>query len=299
MFLPWLDRYRELAHRVDEALGFMGAAGLTSDHPIMTTTDFWTSHECLLLPYEQTLTREDSTSGLYYDCSAHMLWVGERTWQLDGAHVEFLRGVSNPLGIKVSRLFFPHLYLNKLFFVCCFFLLVFQFPWAVSCWTNPCFVCYTFSCRFVNSPFFFHCNFYLLHTSIYLGSVMKEVIFVRDNLMLLWCQRIGELIKDCNVMRVSDKMDPNELVRLIDILNPKNKLGRIAVIVRMGAENMRVKLPHLIRAVRRAGQFVTWISDPMHGNTIKAPCGLKTRSFNAIRVWFMSSVNSFTSATWI
>ena len=78
-------------------------------------------------------------------------------------------------------------------------------------------------------------------------------------------------------MQVSDKMDPNELVRLIDILNPKNKLGRIAVIVRMGAENMRVKLPHLIRAV-------TWISDPMHGNSIKAPCGLKTRSFNAIRV---------------
>ena len=109
----------------------MGVAGLTSDHPIMTTTDFWTSHECLLLPYEQTLTREDSTSGLYYDCSAHMLWVGERTRQLDGAHVEFLRGVSNPLGIKVSRFFFLHLYLNKLFFVCCFFLLVFQFPRAV------------------------------------------------------------------------------------------------------------------------------------------------------------------------
>lgn len=95
-------RYRELAHRVDEALGFMTAAGLTVDHPIMTTTDFWTSHECLLLPYEQALTREDSTSGLFYDCSAHMLWVGERTRQLDGAHVEFLRGVANPLGIKVS-----------------------------------------------------------------------------------------------------------------------------------------------------------------------------------------------------
>jgi 3-deoxy-7-phosphoheptulonate synthase len=95
-------RYRELAHRVDEALGFMTASGLTADHPIMTTTDFWTSHECLLLPYEQALTREDSTSGLYYDCSAHMLWVGERTRQLDGAHVEFLRGVANPLGIKVS-----------------------------------------------------------------------------------------------------------------------------------------------------------------------------------------------------
>ncbi|CAH2033615.1 unnamed protein product, partial [Thlaspi arvense] len=96
------DRYRELANRVDEALGFMHAAGLTLDHPIMQTTDFWTSHECLLLPYEQSLTRLDSTSGLYYDCSAHMIWVGERTRQLDGAHVEFLRGVANPLGIKVS-----------------------------------------------------------------------------------------------------------------------------------------------------------------------------------------------------
>lgn len=100
LFFLW-HRYRELAHRVDEALGFMAAAGLTVDHPIMTTTEFWTSHECLLLPYEQSLTRQDSTSGLYYDCSAHMLWVGERTRQLDGAHVEFLRGVANPLGIKV------------------------------------------------------------------------------------------------------------------------------------------------------------------------------------------------------
>ncbi|KAG6417424.1 hypothetical protein SASPL_119582 [Salvia splendens] len=176
------DRYRELANRVDEALGFMASCGLTADHALMTTTEFWTSHECLLLPYEQALTREDSTSGLYYDCSAHMIWVGERTRQLDGAHVEFLRGVSNPLGIKVS-----------------------------------------------------------------------------------------------------DKMDPNELVKLIDILNPDNKPGRITVIARMGAENMRVKLPYLIRAVRRASQIVTWVSDPMHGNTIKAPCGLKTRSFDAIR----------------
>ncbi|CAL9059596.1 unnamed protein product [Musa banksii] len=175
------DRYQELAHRVDEALGFMAAAGLTMDHPIMTTTEFWTSHECLLLPYEQSLTREDSTSGLYYDCSAHFLWVGERTRQLDGAHVEFLRGVANPLGIKVS-----------------------------------------------------------------------------------------------------DKMDPKELVKLIDILNPQNKPGRITIIARMGADKMRVKLPHLIRAVRGAGHIVTWVSDPMHGNTIKAPCGLKTRPFDSI-----------------
>ena len=79
-------------------------------------------------------------------------------------------------------------------------------------------------------------------------------------------------------------MDPNELVKLIDILNPQNKPGRITIITRMGAENMRVKLPHLIRAVRRAGQIVTWVSDPMHGNTIKAPSGLKTRPFDAIRV---------------
>ncbi|KAI4299107.1 hypothetical protein L6164_032598 [Bauhinia variegata] len=176
------DRYRELARRVDEALGFMSAAGLTSQHKIMTTTEFWTSHECLLLPYEQALTREDSTTGLYYDCSAHMLWVGERTRQLDGAHVEFLRGIANPLGIKVS-----------------------------------------------------------------------------------------------------DKMDPDQLVKLIDILNPRNKAGRITLVVRMGAENMRVKLPHLMRAVRGAGQIVTWVSDPMHGNTIKAPSGHKTRSFDAIR----------------
>lgn len=94
-------RYLELANRVDEALGFMQAAGLTMDHPVMQTTEFWTSHECLLLPYEQSLTRLDSTSGLYYDCSAHFLWVGERTRQLGGSHVEFLRGIANPLGIKV------------------------------------------------------------------------------------------------------------------------------------------------------------------------------------------------------
>lgn len=85
-----------------------------------------------------------------------------------------------------------------------------------------------------------------------------------------------------------DKMDPDELVRLIEILNPKNKPGRITVIVRMGGENMRVKLPHLIRSVRKAGLIVTWVSDPMHGNTIKAPSGLKTRSFDAIRVSLVS-----------
>ncbi|CAN1195592.1 Phospho-2-dehydro-3-deoxyheptonate aldolase 2, chloroplastic [Linum perenne] len=177
-----VSQYMELASRVDDAIGFMTAAGFTIDHPVVNTTDFWTSHECLHLPYEQAMTREDSTSGLFYDCSAHMLWVGERTRQLGGAHVEFLRGIANPLGIKVS-----------------------------------------------------------------------------------------------------DKMDPSELVKLCEILNPHNKPGRLTIITRMGADNMRIKLPHLIRAIRQAGLIVTWVSDPMHGNTIKAPCGLKTRAFDAIR----------------
>lgn len=87
-----------------------------------------------------------------------------------------------------------------------------------------------------------------------------------------------------SALQVSDKMDPLELVKLCEILNPHNKPGRLTIITRMGADNMRVKLPHLIRAVRQAGLIVTWVSDPMHGNTIKAPCGLKTRSFDAIRV---------------
>ncbi|AQK64007.1 Phospho-2-dehydro-3-deoxyheptonate aldolase 2 chloroplastic [Zea mays] len=82
--------------------------------------------------------------------------------------------------------------------------------------------------------------------------------------------------------QVSDKMNPSDLVKLIEILNPSNKPGRIIIITRMGAENMRVKLPHLIRVVRNAGLIVTWITDPMHGNTIKAPCGLKTRPFDSI-----------------
>nr|XP_024399688.1 phospho-2-dehydro-3-deoxyheptonate aldolase 2, chloroplastic-like isoform X3 [Physcomitrium patens] len=176
------DKYRELAHRVDEALGFMAACGLTPEHPVMTTTEFYTSHECLLLPYEQAFTRIDSTTGQWYDCSAHMLWIGERTRQLDGAHIEFLRGVANPLGVKVS-----------------------------------------------------------------------------------------------------DKMKPEDLVTLCETLNPDNKPGRLTVIVRMGAAKLREKLPALVRAVRQAGCMVTWVSDPMHGNTIKAPgSGTKTRPFDAI-----------------
>jgi 3-deoxy-7-phosphoheptulonate synthase len=100
---PLAARYQDLATRIDETLGFMAAVGIGSANtPQIRETEFYTSHECLLLPYEQALTRIDSTSGDWYCCSAHFLWVGDRTRQPDGAHVEFLRGVKNPLGLKVG-----------------------------------------------------------------------------------------------------------------------------------------------------------------------------------------------------
>ncbi len=100
---PQGERYRALANRISEALDFMQACGLNADTvPVLRETDFFTSHEALLLGYEQALTRVDSTSGLWYDTSAHFLWIGDRTRQLDGAHVEFLRGVANPLGFKAG-----------------------------------------------------------------------------------------------------------------------------------------------------------------------------------------------------
>jgi 3-deoxy-7-phosphoheptulonate synthase len=100
---PLAERYRDLAARIDETLSFMGACGLTSiSAPQIRETDFYTSHEALLLPYEQALTRVDSTSGDHYACSAHFLWIGDRTRQVDGAHVEFMRGVKNPIGLKVG-----------------------------------------------------------------------------------------------------------------------------------------------------------------------------------------------------
>ena len=96
-------QYKEIADGITNALAFMRACGITSkDHPALHEVDFYTSHEALLLGYEQALTRKDSTTGDWYDCSAHMLWIGERTRQLGGAHVEFLRGVQNPLGCKVG-----------------------------------------------------------------------------------------------------------------------------------------------------------------------------------------------------
>jgi 3-deoxy-7-phosphoheptulonate synthase len=189
---PLVERYRDLAQRIDETLGFMAACGMTSQStPQIRETDFFTSHEALLLPYEQALTRVDSTSGDWYACSAHFLWVGDRTRQPDGAHVEFLRGVKNPIGLKVG-------------------------PTTGS----------------------------------------------------------------------------DDLLRLIDTLNPADEPGRLTLITRMGADRIERMLPPLLRAVRREGRRVVWLSDPMHGNTISTANNVKTRSFDAI----LSEVRGFFDA---
>jgi 3-deoxy-7-phosphoheptulonate synthase len=188
---PQGHRYAELADRLAETLEFMAACGITSaTTPQLRETEFYTSHEALLLPYEQALTRVDSLTGRWYDCSAHMLWIGDRTRQPDGAHIEFLRGVENPLGLKCGP-----------------------------------------------------------------------------------------------------SLDPDELCRLIDILNPQNQPGRLTLIARMGYDKVEAKLPGLIRAVKRHGAKVIWSCDPMHGNTIKSSSGFKTRPFDRI----LSEVKSFFS----
>jgi 3-deoxy-7-phosphoheptulonate synthase len=175
-------RFRQTADRISEALTFMEACGITAESvPQIREAEFYTSHEALLLPYEEALTRVDSTSGEWYDCSAHMLWVGDRTRQLDGAHIEFLRGVRNPLGLKCGP-----------------------------------------------------------------------------------------------------SMDADELIRLIDVLNPENEPGRLTLITRMGADKVEAKLPAFVRRVRREGRNVVWSCDPMHANTIKAASGYKTRPFDHI-----------------
>ncbi len=176
------ERFEHMAERIDESLGFMRACGFNLEHSAqLRETAFFTAHEALLLNYEQAFTRRDSLTGDWYDCSAHMLWIGDRTRQLDGAHVEFMRGINNPIGVK----------------------------------TGP-------------------------------------------------------------------STDPDELLRLIDVLNPENDPGRLNLIVRMGAEKVEAHMPALVRAIEREGKQVLWSSDPMHGNTIKASSGYKTRDFASI-----------------
>ena len=175
-------RYEALANRIDETIQFMEACGITSDTvPRIKETAFYTCHEALLLLYEQALTRRDSLTGKWYDVSAHMLWIGDRTRQLDGAHVEFMRGIHNPIGVKAGP-----------------------------------------------------------------------------------------------------TTEPDELIRLIDILNPENEPGRITVIARMGADKVGKMLPNIVRRVCDEGRKVVWSCDPMHGNITKAGNGYKTRSFDRI-----------------
>jgi 3-deoxy-7-phosphoheptulonate synthase len=179
---PQARRYTELADRISEALAFMQAIGLDLEaHPELRTTDIYTSHEALLLGFEQAMTRIDSTSGDWYCTSGHMVWIGDRTRQLDHAHVEYCRGIKNPLGLKC-------------------------------------------------------------------GPSSK----------------------------------PDELLRLIDILNPENEPGRLTLICRVGSDRAADLLPPIIRAVKREGRVVVWSCDPMHGNTITSASGYKTRPFERI-----------------
>ena len=179
---PMAGRYREIADRITDTMRFMRACGINPDtaHQLRTT-DFYTSHEALLLGYEQALTRIDSTSGDWYATSGHFLWIGDRTRDPEGAHVEFLRGVQNPIGIKA-------------------------------------------------------------------GPTMTQ----------------------------------DDLLKLIEILNPENDPGRLTIITRFGADKVASGLPPLIRAVQREGFKVVWSCDPMHGNTIKTDAGYKTRPFDRV-----------------
>src|ERR671927_110386 len=165
---PQSRRYKELADRISEALNFMRACGLNLEsHPELRATDFYTSHEALLLGYEQAMTRVDSTTGDWYATSGHFIWIGDRTRQLDHGHVEYFRGIKNPIGLKC-------------------------------------------------------------------GPSLK----------------------------------PDELLRLIDVLNPDNDPGRLTLINRFGADKVEKHLPGMVRAIQRECRAVVWSCDPMHGNTI-------------------------------
>ena len=175
-------KYKALCEKIEDALDFMEACGVTpASTPQMAATDFYTSHEGLLLGYEEAMTRIDSTTGRWYDTSAHLLWIGNRTRQLDHAHVEFMRGVENPIAMKIG-----------------------------------------------------------------------------------------------------EGLEPDELMRLLDVLNPNNEAGRMTLIARYGHDKVANGLPSLARAVKRAGRHVVWSCDPMHGNTVKTDSGYKTRPFDNI-----------------
>jgi len=186
---PQGARYREIADKLSETLQFMEAIGVTPEsQPTLHQVEFFTSHEGLLLGYEEAMTRVDSTSGEWYDTSAHLLWIGERTRQLDGAHVEYFRGIRNPIGVKCGP-----------------------------------------------------------------------------------------------------TMEGDDILRLIDVLNPKDEAGRITLYGRFGHDKIADRLPALLRATKASGRNIVWAIDPMHGNTLTAANGYKTRPFDRI----LSEVKSF------
>lgn len=173
------SRYEELAAEIDRAIKFMDACGV--DFDALKQVDFFSSHEALLLEYERALTRIDHRTGLPYDCSGHFLWIGERTRRIDGAHVDFLSRVRNPIGVK-------------------------------------------------------------------LGPSVSSA----------------------------------EVCALVEKLNPEQEPGRLTLITRMGATRVRDTLPELVSGVEATGAVVTWVCDPMHGNTFASPSGYKTRSFDEV-----------------
>ncbi len=190
---PMGRSYERLAKQISQALAFMETIGIDTDTPQLKQAQFYTSHEALFLGYEEALTREDSTRGGWYDCSGHMLWIGDRTRQIDGAHVEFLRGVLNPIGMKVGP-----------------------------------------------------------------------------------------------------KHDIDDILAIIERLNPTNEPGRMTLIARFGARDIEKYLPPLIRAVKKEGLNVLWSCDPMHANIRKAKSGHKTRSFDDI----LSELRCFFELHW-
>ncbi|WP_263078080.1 3-deoxy-7-phosphoheptulonate synthase class II [Endozoicomonas sp. Mp262] len=178
---PELSIYNAAAMQMNESFSFMKACGYQAHLVSGNRIPLYTSHEALLLPYEQALTRQEEATGNWYNNSGHMLWIGDRTRQLDGAHIEFARGINNPIGIKA-------------------------------------------------------------------GPTLAN----------------------------------DELLRLIERLNPENKPGKVNIITRMGADKVEAHLPGLIKAVNQSGYKVIWSCDPMHGNTFTSSSGYKTRDLNHV-----------------
>nr|WP_157509341.1 3-deoxy-7-phosphoheptulonate synthase class II [Glaciibacter superstes] len=176
---PANQRYEKLAKEIDRAIKFMIACG--ADFDAMKRTEFYTSHEGLLMDYERPMTRIDSRTGTPYNTSAHFIWIGERTRQLDGAHVDFLSRVRNPIGVKLG-------------------------PSTTA----------------------------------------------------------------------------DDMLRLVDLLDPDREPGRLTFITRMGAGKIRDALPPLLEAIKGSDATPLWVTDPMHGNGLTTPTGYKTRRFDDV-----------------